>query len=64
MTDVLRNTNATHLGDKHDQFPQVLGLLVWICFKDLVNALIMCPLLEKLLLVSSRVSLDEILELW
>jgi len=64
MRDVLRNTNFTHLGDKCDQFPEILGLLVWICFEDFINALIMCPLLEEFLLVSSRISLDEILQLW
>jgi hypothetical protein len=41
----------------------MLGLFVWVNLEDLTNAIVVVPLLKKLFLVSSWVSLNEVLKL-
>ena len=41
----------------------MLGLFIWVNLEDLTNAVIVIPLLKKLFLVSSWVSLNQVLKL-
>lgn len=53
-----------YLRDERNQFPKMLRILVRVDLKYLADAVVVVPLLQKLLLVRRWVTLDEILQLW
>ena len=52
------------LGEETRKFSKMLSLVIWACLEYFPNAIIMAPLLQKLVSVSNRISFDEILKLW
>lgn len=58
-----QEVTITYLGYKRDQFSEMLGLFIWVDLKDLTDAVIMIPLLNEFFLVSSWISLYQILKL-
>jgi hypothetical protein len=50
-----------NLRDKCHQLAIMLGLFIWIKFKNLANTVVVIPLLQKLLFVCHWVPLDQVL---
>ena len=55
---------APYLRYERDQLPKILSLFVRIEAEYLTNAVVVVPLLQKLVPVRGWVSFDEILQLW
>lgn len=53
-----KRCSSAHLGDKSDEFFEMLRLLIGINFEYLADAIVMIPLLKELFLVGDRVSFD------
>jgi hypothetical protein len=54
---------STHLSNESENFPEPLALLVWLELKEPTHGLVVVELLEELLPIPSRITLDQVLEL-
>ena len=63
LSYVLSGQERKYLGDEGHQLSEMVSLFIGVDAENLANAIVVVPLLEKLLLVRFWVALYEILEL-